>query len=496
MLQKHKTPAPEAGVGERSTPMTNITTDPQIANKSEVRTELLSRMEQVLRPLDDEIRDGGLTELMANALAEDPRDAELAVRDLIFGKMRHLLGRSFERLDDHGRSVEVDGVLHHRAEPTAARLMTVFGPTEYRRSRYRPSGLGPSVVPTEAVLGIGDVGMTAAAEEMSLLLTSSLTHRDSEEMWQRLTGAGPSASSLTRLTVQTERCWSGIEEEELEAMREWETIPDAACSILVCLDGVMVSMLDELEGNVLRPAGWREASTGAVLLLDGDGGVLSSRYFGRLPEQGKQGLKRLLTAEVMHLQKRRPDLRLVAAADAAPDNWTWLDKLDPDRSLVDFWHGCQHLKECADDAFGKDSEDGRKWFDKHRRILRDDAKGIGRTIDAIRYLVRKERGGKVLRRELEFFRKNRARMDYRGAKDAGCPIGSGCVESSNKFLVQQRMKRSGQRWGREGGQGVLTFRSLLKSGRFDGACRSMVRRRRAKVPVRLPASAPKLALAA
>ena len=30
-------------------------------------------------------------------------------------------------------------------------------------------------------------------------------------------GLWPSVSSLTRLTAQTERCWSGIEEEELEA---------------------------------------------------------------------------------------------------------------------------------------------------------------------------------------------------------------------------------------------------------------------------------------
>ena len=476
--------------------MTSITTDPQIASKSDARRQLVSRLEQALRPLDDGIRDGELTELMAGALAEDPLEAESSVRDLLFEKARNLLAGSFERLDDHGRSIEVDGVLHHRAEPTTGRAMTVFGPVKYRRCRYRPSGLGGSILPTEAILGIGDVGMTAGAEGMSLMLTSCLTHRESEEVWKRLTGAGPSVSSLTRLTVQTERFWSGIEEEELEDMRGRETIPDAARHILVCLDGVMVSMLDELEGNVRRPAGWREASTGAVLLLDGDGGVLSSRYFGRLPEQGKRSLKRLLTAEVMHLRKRRPDLRLIAAADAAPDNWTWLDKLGPNRSLIDAWHSVQHLKECADDVFGKDTESGRKWFDKYRKILLDDARGIGRTIDAIRHLDRSGRGGKVLSRELEFFRKNRARMDYRGAKDAGCPIGSGCVESANKFLVQQRMKRSGQRWGREGGQGVLTFRSLLKSGRFDAACRAMVRRRRAKLPVRLPDPAPKPALAA
>ena len=95
-------------------------------------------------------------------------------------------------------------------------------------------------------------------------------------------------------------------------------------------------MLEVVEGDVRRPAGWREASTGSVLLLDVDGGLLSSRYFGRLPEQGKRNPQRLLTAEVMHPCSRRLDLRLIAAADAAPNNWNWLNKLDPDRSLVEF----------------------------------------------------------------------------------------------------------------------------------------------------------------
>ena len=43
------------------------------------------------------------------------------------------------------------------------------------------------------------------------------------------------------------------------------------------------------------------------------------------------------------------------------------------------------------------------------------------------------------------------------------------VATMLKVLVTSRMKRSGQSWGRDGGQGVLTFRSLLVSGRFDRA---------------------------
>ena len=38
-----------------------------------------------------------------------------------------------------------------------------------------------------------------------------------------------------------------------------------------------------------------------------------------------------------------------------------------------------------------------------------------------------------------------------------------------KTLVGARMKRSGQRWGMEGGKAILAFRALVKSGRFDAA---------------------------
>jgi hypothetical protein len=43
------------------------------------------------------------------------------------------------------------------------------------------------------------------------------------------------------------------------------------------------------------------------------------------------------------------------------------------------------------------------------------------------------------------------------------------VEAARKTPVTQRLKRSGMRWRRAGGQAVLTFRSLARSRRFDRA---------------------------
>ena len=148
--------------------------------------------------------------------------------------------------------------------------------------------------------------MTPAAEEMSLLLTSSLTHRECEEMWRRIAGLGPSLSTMMRKAADAGRLWAGIEEAELEAMREREVVPGRARTVQVSLDGVMMRMQAETDGDGCREAGWREASTGVVQLVGEDGEVLSSRCFGRLPEPGKRSLKRLLTAEVMHLLKRCP----------------------------------------------------------------------------------------------------------------------------------------------------------------------------------------------
>jgi len=128
--------------------------------------------------------------------------------------------------------------------------------------------------------------------------------------------------------------------------------------------------------------------------------------------------------------------------------------------LIDFWHVAQHLSAAADAAFGADTAEGTARSGRWRHVPLHDPRGVGRVIDALRHLPRKGKGTDDIRRELAFFRSNRRRMECADAADAGYAIGSGSVESANKVLVTARMKRSGQGRGRDGGQGVLTFRSL------------------------------------
>ena len=402
-----------------------------------------------------------------------PLEAEIALRDILFIAGREVLANTYERPAGHGGTVEAGGETYRKTAATTGRAMTLFGEVLFQRSRYRPSGPGASVVPVESVIGLTEGGLTPAAASLSMYFMSTLTARESEEAWERTVGTGPSAASLVRLSAEAGSCMEECSDELLAELREQEEVPEDAVSVLVGLDGVMLRMNGETEDGGTGEAGWREAASGVVALADREGTMLEARCFGRLPEAGKKGLKSQLMAEAMHWLARKPGLKLSAVADGARDNWTFLEALEPEVMILDFLHAVQHLKVATDAAFGPDTAAGTAWFEKQRHTLRHDPKGAGKVIDALRYLKRKGKGkGKGagdIERELACFRNNRHRMDCAGAAANGFAIGSGAVEAANKTLVTVRMKRSGQRWGRDGGQGVLAFRALLRSGRFDRA---------------------------
>ena len=87
----------------------------------------------------------------------------------------------------------------------------------------------------------------------------------------------------------------------------------------------------------------------------------------------------------------------------------------------------------------------------------------------MRHLRSQNKGNKSLEASLAYFTNNQHRMKYAEPKRKNYPIGSGVVEASCKTLVDQRLKRAGVSWQLNGGQAILTFRSLIKSSRFERA---------------------------
>ena len=406
----------------------------------------------------------------------DPLSAEITFSGDFLQLGRTILSGTFESLD-YGPFVEVEGKKYTKAEPTTGQAMTTLGSVEFNRPRYRaPNRQGKSFIPAEHQLGLTEGNLTPAAAGLSISLLSCLTVRESADFWKRFVGEGPSVGTLVRLFAEAGRCLEECSTEVMDERRKQDELPEKASMIHVGLDGVMMRMNAEKNGDeVTEEAGWREASCGTVTARD-DENRLQSRYIGRLPEGKKKSLKTQIRQEVNHLQSQNPGLKLVVTGDGEKGNWKFSKSLNPDVEVLDIWHTIAYLKIASDAAFGPDEKASTKWFEAKRHILRHDPKGVDKVMDALRYLLRKGRAKAEIRKALGYFGNNRRRMKFYDVAKEGYPIGSGEVEAANKMLVTHRLKRSGQRWGRDGGQGVLAFRALLKSDRLDRAWAMVVPR--------------------
>ena len=374
----------------------------------------------------------------------------------------------------------IDGITYRRVLRAQSGYTCVAGEVQVMRSLYRHEA-EPAIVPLDRNAGMIEGHWTPWAARQMVMMTSLLPPQTGEKVFAELGLMRPSKSSLDRLPKAMNAVWEADREQFERQVRAEETIPEGTVTVSTSLDGVMTPMKDgkrqakreqaQAEGKRPQgPAGHQEVGCGTVSFYNAEGERLQTRRLGRMPESRKQTLKRQLQAEMAHILNQKPELKVVAIADGAKDNWTFLDRAFPNATaVVDFFHAADHLKKALDNAYGENTPPAKAQFAKLRRRLRDESNGVDVVVRSLRYLHRQHPRRKILARELAYFRNNRHRMRYADVKAQHLPIGSGVVEAACKTLVTQRLKLSGMRWRHRGGQAILTFRALLQSDRFDRA---------------------------
>ena len=78
-----------------------------------------------------------------------------------------------------------------------------------------------------------------------------------------------------------------------------------------------------------------------------------------------------------------------------------------------------------------------------------------------------EEAAEESRRLIGCLKNNKERIHYRGDRIGGYPIGSGGIESANKFICHTRMKRSGAWWVKETGNEMLRIRCAIYNGTYE-----------------------------
>ena len=118
---------------------------------------------------------------------------------------------------------------------------------------------------------------------------------------------------------------------------------------------------------------------------------------------------------------------------------------------------------------GKRNRQRYEEFERLKGVLKTDVDGAQKVVRELERLLKRYPRRKQIGRVQRYFKRHGGKMRYAFLLQNGLPIGSGVVEAANKTLVTVRMKRAGARWSQQGGQAVLTWRELIKSGRFTRA---------------------------
>jgi hypothetical protein len=146
--------------------------------------------------------------------------------------------------------------------------------------------------------------------------------------------------------------------------------------------------------------------------------------------------------------------------------------------VLDIIHVLGYLWNVAHAIYGDGTVAGETWVTTRLMWLLQGRRGNEVAADILRSMRRMEssQSGSVLaaigkrgifERAAEYMKKHRFLMNYADYIQAGFPIATGVIEGACRYLVKDRMDRTGARWSLSGAEAVLRLRALVTSGDMD-----------------------------
>lgn len=394
------------------------------------------------------------------------------LRDLLASVGREAFVQVLESKDSVRPAIDVGGERLRYRGMAEREWLTPFGLTPVLRRTYRGDGPGKgSVVPLDDACGMRGRFMTPDIEEMAAVGAAMLTATEVELLLSKALPEGPSATAIQN-AVQKRGEEIAVHREGIEkAIDEQAPLSSKGDILVVSFDGVMTPMREDTD------VAWREAGVATISIYGpGEEGPekLDTRYLARMPERKMKTLLEQIADQVERVKRARTLSKIALVCDGKDTIWSVASEepalLDA-VWILDFYHASENLMKAAKAIHGDDEVAAQRWHEKLRSKLQVDDRGVDNAIRTMRRcrarLKAHSERWNIVDNAIVYFRKNTERMRYVTFLAMGLPIGSGPVESAAKNIVQARLKRSGMRWSRDGGQHVLDLRTYLKSGRWE-----------------------------
>lgn len=385
--------------------------------------------------------------------------------------------------DDLPRHVEFEADVYTRTKRKTPQVVaTLFGKIQLWRYGYRPTQKtgDATIFPLAEQLGIVAGATPALAERAAYYQAEAgATQRRTLQRLKQEHGVSWGVKKLRQVSERISASMAAVRHEvQVEKLlqlleRAWSSKGQHKPVLSVGRDGITV--VESIRKGTICEV----ASTGTLAVLDRRGQRLGTVYLAHMPESKQGRMSQELTRLLTELLRRweRPLPRLCYVTDAGDNETSYYEtvlrgmkhprtgeRLEWVR-VLDYYHASKRLWTMAESLFGSGSS-AKGWVRRMQKLLVK-SNGIRRVLDSAAVLRSrcglKEKAKEEFTSAYNYLRDRTQMLRYAAYKRVGIPCGSGVTEAACKTIYTQRLKLSGMRWKKPGGQTILNLRVMLLS---------------------------------
>jgi Uncharacterised protein family (UPF0236) len=394
-------------------------------------------------------------------------ELEQGLRETLHSIGQGSLGRMLSIKDQQSNGIRHEcacGEQARRISRRAAKILSVFGWTEYQRSYYacahchrrwfaldEDERLRAGRVSDGMNRLLGIAGVTVSFEEAQRQVREYLLVDVSVNTLRAET------QRIGAMQSQREREWLS-KSQDLDYLQSRERQPAGLERVYGSIDGAFVPLAE----------GWKEEKTVCWYKAGRRYGsqelrALDLHYYTSLQEATAFG--ELVWATGLHHCVDQAK-ELIFVCDAAAWIWKIIERYFPDAvQIVDWYHACQRLYAVADMLVEGTQQERLSWIEQMKGLLWEG--DVTAVLQILQALFREHPTAEIIQDAITYYKNNQKRMDYAHFRKQGYFIGSGSVESACKQIVSLRLKRAGARWTKSGASAVAKARAAWLSQQWD-----------------------------
>ena len=339
------------------------------------------------------------------------------------------------------------GKLLNRKRLDTKRYNTLQGPGAMERPYFYCRDCKAGFHPLDEALELTRAFHQYDIEEKVLKLATEMPYERAAELVSDLTGVpvsnhhGHNTLEQVSQIADLETVLPSAEQIQQRIMQAKQT-PEDKPVLVVALDGAHAPTRPRGKRKGKRgPGKWREVKGVRLYLAPKEGRVIQVASWHQI--QDAEAMK----ADIKEIAARIPQeqVRIALLGDGAAWVWNTLVACFPEgKQVLDYYHCSEHVHKVAQARYGN-SPKAIEWIEATLARLSEN------QVDAVIWGLQRFQAEGAIQEEVDklitYLHNQRERLDYTARKAEGLPIGSGGIESANKFISHIRLKRSGA-WGR------------------------------------------------